>query len=87
MDINDVRSTKYARSAFTKRGIDITMAEVRVMHGVCFVRGKLKPMPKWSIPSVEKEAENIAKMIRRQPEVKECVLECTYQENYFKPGG
>lgn len=83
MDINDVRATKFARSAFTKRGVDISMADVRVMHGVCFVRGKLKAMPKWNIKSIEHEASFIAGIIKRQPDVKECVLECTYQEAYF----
>ncbi len=82
MDIGDVRGTKYARSAFTKRGIDISMADVRVMHGVCFVRGKLKAMPKWDIESVEHESAKIANIIKRQPDIKECVLECAYQEIY-----
>ncbi len=84
MDVNDLRATKFARSAFGKRGIDISMADVRVLHGVCFVRGKLKVLPKWDIKSIENEAAFIAGIIKRQPDVKECVLECTYQESYFK---
>lgn len=84
MDINDVRGTKFARSAFGKRGIDLTMADVRVQHGVCFVRGMLKAAPKWDIPSVEKEAHLVAGIIKRQATIKECVMECTYQEKFFK---
>lgn len=82
MDINDVRATKSARNAFGKKGIDLMMADVRVQHGVCFVRGQLKALPKWNIESVEKEAMQVANMIKRLPEVKECVLECTYREAY-----
>jgi hypothetical protein len=84
MDIEDVRGTKFARSAFTKRGIDITMADVRVTHGVCFVRGRLKAAPKTNIKNVETECLQIAGIIRRQANIKECVLDCTYQEPYFK---
>ena len=84
MDINDVRGTKYARTAFARRGIDISMADVRVMHGVCFVRGKLRPMPKWDIRHVEAECQKIAGIIKKQAEIKECIMECTYQEPYFK---
>ena len=83
MDVNDVRGTKSARSAFGKRGIDISMADVRVQHGVCFVRGTLKALPKWEIPNIEKEANQIATLLKRGAEIREVVLECTYKENYF----
>ena len=82
MDINDVRATKGARNSFGKRGIDLQMADVRVQHGVCFVRGMLKALPKWNIESIEKEAMVVANMIKRMPEVKEVVLECSYREAY-----
>ncbi|MBI1757238.1 MAG: hypothetical protein HYR64_09050 [Fimbriimonas ginsengisoli] len=84
MDINDIRGTKYARTAFSKRGIDISNADVRVQHGICFVRGLLKPMPRWNINSVKAECEHIASIIRRSEVVKDVVLECTYKEDYFK---
>ncbi|MBS1718035.1 MAG: hypothetical protein JSS72_09930 [Armatimonadetes bacterium] len=81
--IDDVRGTKAARSAFGKHGIDLTMADVRVQHGVCFVRGQLKALPKWRMPSVEHEAERTASLLKRTPEIKEVVLECTYREDHF----
>ena len=42
----------------------------------------LKALPKWNIESIEKEAMVVANMIKRMPEVKEVVLECSYREAY-----
>jgi len=83
MDINDRRATKYARSCFIKRGIDLQMADVRVQHGVCFVRGCIQAAAKVSMKSVEHEAYLVTQIIRRSPDIKECVLECTYKEQWF----
>lgn len=83
MDINDVRATKGARATFGKFGLDLMMADVRVTHGVCFVRGRIRPLPKRNIPFVEGATNECAKAIKRIPEVKEVVLECTYQEPHF----
>ena len=69
---------------FIKRGIDLQMADVRVQHGVCFVRGCLQAAPKVEIKSVETEAQMVVQILRKKAEIKDCVLECTYKEKYFK---
>ena len=84
MDISDLRGTKLARTAFGKRGIDISLADVRVQHGVCFVRGALKALPKWDIHSIEARAREIANILRRSAEIKEVILECSFKEDYFR---
>lgn len=82
-DINDVRSTKYARSLLGKKGLDLTQADVRCQHGVVFIRGMLKRAPKQEVKNVEEATAAAAKAIKNSPHVKEVVLECTYKEDYF----
>jgi hypothetical protein len=84
MDVNDVRGTKAARSIFGKHGIDLRLADVRVTHGVCFVRGCLCALPKCNVKSVEETANLVCKVIRQQATIKECVLECTFKEEFFR---
>jgi hypothetical protein len=83
MVINDVRATKGARAKFGKFGLDLLMADVRVTHGVCFVRGSIQALPKVNLKSVEQTTIDCAKSIKQLPEVKEVVLECSYKEPYF----
>jgi hypothetical protein len=76
---DDVRGTKSARSEIGRRGIDVTQADVRVMHGVCYVRGAVKAIRGSNIPDIRVEMEKVAKILRQKPEIKEVILDCIYR--------
>ncbi len=76
---DDVRGTKYARSEVGRRGIDLTQADLRVMHGVCYIRGSIRALRSANIPDLHSEMEKIAKILRTKPEIKDVVLDCIYR--------
>jgi len=79
IDVNDVRGLRMARSELSKRGIDTIRADIRVMHGVCHIRGAIGPMPGAKIDNVKTEVEHIALLLRQRKEIRDVMLECTYQ--------
>lgn len=75
-DPHDVAATKMVRSEFGKRMIDVTNADMRVTHGVCYIRGSLKPI-KGGPSDIRKEVEIIMKVLRQRAGIKDVVLDCT----------
>jgi hypothetical protein len=75
----DVRGTKAARSEFGRRGIDVTYADIRCMHGVCYIRGTVKAIRGSNIPDIRAEMEKVGKILRSKPEIKDVVIDCIYR--------
>jgi hypothetical protein len=74
----DVRASKYLRSEFGKKLIDVTQADVRVLHGVAYIRGVVKPIV--GGPSDLKSALNTACTgLRQKGTIKDYVLDCVYR--------
>jgi hypothetical protein len=78
-DPNDVRATKAARSEMSRRGIDMTLADIRVSHGVVSVRGTVRAIRGSNIIDLRHEMEIIARVLRQKPEVRDVVLDCMYR--------
>lgn len=76
---DDVRGTKSARSELSRRGIDITLADMRVMHGVCHIRGTVRALKSANIPDLKVEMEKIAKILRTKPEIKDVIIDCVFR--------
>lgn len=76
---NDVRGTKAARSEISRRGIDITLCDLRVMHGVCHIRGTVRAAASANIPDLRSEMEKIAKILRTKSEIKDVIIDCTFR--------
>jgi hypothetical protein len=76
---DDVRGTKYARSELARRGIDSTQADIRVMHGICYIRGSLRALRSANIPDLRSEMEKIAKILRTKAEIKDVVIDAIYR--------
>lgn len=76
---DDVRGTKHARSEFGRRGIDLTQADLRVMHGVCYVRGSVRALRSANIPDLKAEMEKIAKILKTKQEIKDVIMDCIYR--------
>jgi len=75
----DVRGTKHARSEFSRRGIDLTQADLRVMHGICYVRGSVRALRSANIPDLRSEMEKIAKILKTKQEIKDVIMDCIYR--------
>ncbi len=78
-DPKDVAGTKVVRKEFTKRKVDTSLADIRVMHGVAYVRGTLQPVRGAGIVDIKHEVEHIARIIRTRPEIRDVVIDCTYR--------
>lgn len=65
-----------ARQEFSKRNLDMTRADVRVTHGVCYIRGSIGVM-RGGPQDVRSELELIAKVLRTRPGIKDVVVDCT----------
>lgn len=76
---DDVRGTKHARSELAKRGIDTTLADIRVMHGVVYIRGSVKAQRGAAFTDLRAEMELIARVLRQRAEIKDVVLDCSYR--------
>jgi hypothetical protein len=79
-DPNDVRGTKAARSVFGRKGVDVSMADVRVLHGVLHVRGVVRPIKGNGITDIKKQVEDTVKVLKNKAEIKEVVLDLAYRE-------
>ncbi len=75
MSVEDLRASKFARSLFAKRGLDVTRCDIRVNHGVCYIRGQVQRMSGIVINDLEAELENCAKVLRGRSEIKDVVLD------------
>jgi hypothetical protein len=62
-----------------KRGVDITMCDLRCMHGVLYIRGTVKPYRGSPITDLRSEMELIGKVLRQKPEIRDVVIECVYR--------
>ena len=77
-DPKDLVGLKAARSVLSRRGIDTTKADVRVMHGVLIIRGQVTAVRGSTVKDVRAEMENISKVLRQKPEIRDVVLDCVY---------
>ncbi|MBS1709183.1 MAG: hypothetical protein JSS65_10750 [Armatimonadetes bacterium] len=77
-DPNDVAANKMLRQEFSKRMMDVTRADLRVTHGVAYIRGAIGVI-KGGPPDVRKECELIAKVLRTKPGIKDVVIDCTFR--------
>lgn len=77
-DPKDVQAAKYLRSELGKKMIDVTQADVRVMHGTAYIRGVVKGMK--GGPTDLKAALNLAATgLRQKGIIKDIVVDCSYR--------
>lgn len=77
MSEEDLRASKFVRALFARRGLDVSRCDVRVTHGICYVRGMVQKIGGINIPDMDAEIENLAKVIRGRSEIRDVVLEVT----------
>lgn len=76
----DKRALKMVRSILGRRGIDVSRADVRVQRGLCSIRGFVGLVAGSHISNLETEMEQVAHIIRQKPEIRNVVLEVSYQK-------
>jgi hypothetical protein len=62
-----------------RRGIDMTLADLRVTHGVVYIRGTVRAIRGSNILDVRHEMEIIARVLRQKAEIRDVVLDCQYR--------
>ena len=77
-DAKDVRGLRIARTELTKRGIDIGRADMRMMHGVLFIKGTVAVTRGNAIKDLKVEMDHIGRVLRQKPDIRDVVLDCQY---------
>ncbi len=80
VDQNDFRGQRIARAEFARRGIDVSRADLYVMHGVLYMRGSVKPMPNATFTDMASEMGLVMKILRQRPEIRDIVAEVTHDQ-------
>ncbi len=75
-DPKELEATRMARKEFTKRPLDISRCDIRVMHGVVYVRGQIGLM-RGGEGSVDEYLEQIKKILRAKPEIRDVVVDAS----------
>lgn len=75
MASGDSAQTRMVQRELARRYIDTTMVDVRVMHGIVYVRGLLKHLRTHSEVDLEREADIIRKILRQKPGIREIIWE------------
>lgn len=78
-DPKDIEATRNARREFVKHRIDLTLADLRVMHGVVYLRGTVQAEKGASYTNVREETERIGRILRQLQGVRDVVLDCQYR--------
>jgi hypothetical protein len=78
VDVNDVRALKLARSEFSRRGLDISRADMHVSKGILSVRGTITPYQGQKIDDLKHEIDLVTKHLRGRHEIRDVILELAY---------
>lgn len=78
-DPHDIENTKLCRKEFVKHRIDIGQCDIRVSHGVVYLRGIVRCEKGATYGDVEEETLRIARLIRQRPFVRDVVVDVMYR--------
>ena len=79
-DPNDVYATKLLRREFNRHHINTTHADLRVTHGVAYIRGTVAADRGSGIADIRIEIERIARNLKVKAEFKDVIIDCRYRE-------
>ncbi len=77
MPANDAEATRSVRAQITRRYVDSSLLEVRVMHGVVYLRGILAKLRSHPDIDLEHDKEVIAHCLRGQHGIREVIWEAS----------
>jgi hypothetical protein len=78
-DPKDVHTTRLVRKEFTRHAVDTTLADIRVMHGVIYIRGTLRPDGANRHGDLREDVERIIRNIKVRAQIRDVVLDVSYR--------
>lgn len=77
-NVEDVRATKYLRSELGRKLIDVAQADLRVMHGVAYLRGVVRSIP-GGPEDIKSALHTCFNGLRQKGMLKDYVIDCAYR--------
>ena len=77
-DEKAVRGMRAARTEFSKRGIEIGRADLRMTHGTLHIKGTISVMRGAVVKDLKAEVELIGRVLRQKPDIKDVVIDCRF---------
>ena len=74
MPAEDAEMTRMVRREINRRYVDSTNVDVKVMHGVVYLRGYLKQLRGYD-KDLEEELDIILRILRQKPGIREVICE------------
>lgn len=75
MGMGDAESTRMVQRELNRRYIDWSQIDVRVIHGVVYLRGIMRRLRDHPEVDLEKESEIIRKILRQKEGIREIIWE------------
>jgi hypothetical protein len=75
--MDEKHANKLVRSIMGKRGVDLSMEDVRVSHGVCYIRGTITFIKGRTPDSKETAMGQVLRALRQQPDIRDVICEYT----------
>jgi len=75
MAVEDARQTRAIQHELCRRSVDLSQVDVRVIHGVVYMRGIMTRLRSHPEIDLDHEADVIRKIIRRHPGIRDVVWE------------
>ncbi len=77
MGAADAGYTRMVQRELNRRYVDTSRVDVRVIHGVCYMRGQITRLRTHPEVDLEQESEIIRKILRQKPGIRELIWEVT----------
>ena len=75
MAMEDAHQTRLIQRELTRRYVDLSQVDVRVIHGVCYLRGTMMKLRTHPEIDLDHEAEVIRKVLRQKSGIRDVVWE------------
>ena len=83
MALEDAYQTRQVKHELTRRNVDMSEVEVRVIHGVCYMQGTMTKFRSHPEVDLDHEAEVIRKVIRGIHGIRDVVWEVRNKSGPF----
>ena len=70
MAVEDAQNTRSVQRELSRRYVDSTRIDIRVIHGVCYLRGIMAHLRSHPEVDLEHEAEVIQRILRQKPGIR-----------------
>jgi hypothetical protein len=75
MAVEDAYQTRMVQHELSRRSVDFSLVDVRVIHGVCYLRGTMMRLRSHPEVDLDQEAEVIRKILRQRVGIRDVVWE------------